>query len=170
MRENQDVARFRAGLFMMLLLSALIPAAHADEWPTPVIREVFSPSRAYFVRITPGTSWGDVEGFKSAPKGPYAEAEFYHRENDRSYRLTGTISTVNPVAPVEFLVTDSGFLVTLDNWHNRGYGKVVAVYSAEGKLVRAYELRDIFTAGEIEKFERSVSSIAWRKRGVVSRS
>ena len=152
---------------MRCLLLALIlapgPAVLADEWPSAVVKEVFSPSRNWFVRVTPGKSVGDLRGFSGAPKGPYATADFFHRQPDRSYGLTSTATLLNPVAPYEFFVTDSGFLVTLDNWHNLGYGKVVAFYSNEGKPVRAYELSDLFNKDEIEKFVHSVSSIHWHK-------
>ena len=147
----------------LVLTLALVPVVHADEWPAAVIREVFSPSRTYFVRVTPGKSIGDTVGFSGGAKGPFATAEFYHLEKDRSYRLAATTSLLNPVAPVEFFVTNNGSLMTLDNWHNLGYGKVVAFYTAEGKPVRAYELSDLFTKSEIDGFGRSVSSIQWRK-------
>jgi hypothetical protein len=146
-----------------LLALVVVPVCLADEWAAPVIREVFSPSRGWFVRVIPGKSIGDTVGFSGAAKGPYATAEFYRREPDRSYRLTSTATLLNPVAPVEFFVTDGGFLVTLDNWHNMGYGKVVAVYSPEGKPIRAYELIDLFNKDEIEKCGYSISSIQWRK-------
>lgn len=141
----------------------MLPGIQADDWPTPVIREVFSPSRAYFVRVIPGKSFGDTMGFKGAAKGPYATAEFYRVDKDRSYRFAATTSLLNPVAPVDFLVTDDGFLMTLDNWHNMGYGRVVALYAPDGKLVRAYGLAELFTKGEIADFSHSESSIAWRK-------
>jgi hypothetical protein len=44
-----------------------------------------------------------------------------------------------------------------------GYGKVVAFYSPQGKLKRAYALSDLFKAAEIEAMRHSVSSIWWRK-------
>src|SRR5689334_20488075 len=137
--------------------------AQADEWPSPVIREAFSHSRVWFVRVIPGKSFGDTVGFSGAAKGPFATAEFYRLEKDRSYRLTATAPLLNPVAPIEFFVTDGGFLITLDNWHNMGYGKVVAFYSPEGKPIRAHALSDLFTQSEIEGFQHSVSSIWWRK-------
>lgn len=142
-----------------------LPAAQADEWPAPQLREVFCHSRAYFVRIIPGKSFGDTYGFSGAGKGPYAMAEFYRLETDRSYRLAATASLLNPVAPIEFFVTDRGVLITLDNWHNMGYGKMVAFYSPEGKPIRSYELSDLFTKSEIDGFDHSVSSIWWRKSG-----
>ena len=147
---------------LVFTLTAL-SAVQADDWPAPVIREVFSPSRAYFVRVVPGKSLGDTVGFSGAAKGPYATAEFYRLEKDRSYRLAATAPLLNPVAPVDFFVTDAGYLITLDNWHNTGYGKVVAFYTPQGKAIRAYELSDLFTKSEIEGFSHSESSIQWRK-------
>jgi len=44
---------------LMLALVAL-PIAQGDEWPAAVIREVFSQSRSYFVRVVPGKSYGDT--------------------------------------------------------------------------------------------------------------
>jgi hypothetical protein len=134
----------------------------ADDWPAPKTREVFSQSREYFVRILPGESVGDSYGFAGAKKGRYATAEFYRRSPDRSYRLAAEASLVNPVAPVEFFVSDAGRLATVDNWHNRGYGKVVAIYGADGKLLRAYELVELFDPTDIQGFVHSVSSIYWR--------
>jgi hypothetical protein len=148
---------------LLMLALAILPAAQGDDWPSPVIREVFSPSRTYFVRVVPGKSYGDTVGFSGAAKGPFGTAEFYRLEKDRSYRLAATASLLNPVAPVEFFVTDNGFLVTLDNWHNMGYGKVVAFYTPQGKPIRSYELSDLFSRTEIDGFSHSVSSIAWRK-------
>ena len=157
----------KALLVCTLLLAPA--AAFADSWAGPVVREVFSASREYFVRIVPGESLGDAVGFAGAAKGRYARAELYRRAPDRSYRLAGEVTLANPVAPVEFFVADSGHFVTVDNWHNLGYGKVVAVYDAAGTPVRSYALADLFTTQEIEKFPHSVSSIHWRNGPVYVR-
>jgi len=148
---------------LLVLALTILPIAQSDEWPVAVVREVFSQSRSYFVRVLPGKSFGDTVGFSSAAKGPFATAEFYRLEKDRSYRLAATAPLLNPVAPAEFFVTDNGSLITLDNWHNMGCGKVVAFYTPEGKPIRGYELSDLFTKSEIEGFGHSVSSIEWRK-------
>lgn len=105
---------------------ALVTAPRADQWPPPETREGWSPSRDHFVRVIPGKGIGKTVGFRGAPTGPHATAELYRRASDRSYRLAWTISLVNPVAPIELFLTDRGYLVTLDNWHNMGYGKIVA--------------------------------------------
>ena len=110
------------------LLWATTLAVSADDWPAPQTKEVFSASRDYFVRVIPGDSVGDTFGFAGDKKGKYAVAEFYRRHQDRSYRLLVEAVLLNPVAPVEFFVSDDGRLVTIDNWHNLGYGKVVVIY------------------------------------------
>jgi len=139
----------------------------ADDWSGPVVREAFSASREWFVRVVPGKSIGDVFGFAGAAEGPCAKAEFYRRQPDRSYRLVSERALVNPVAPVDLFVTDRGYLATLDNWHNMGYGKIAAFYSPNGDLVRAFDLKDLFSAAEIEAFDHSMSSIWWRKTQAV---
>jgi hypothetical protein len=148
---------------LLVLALTVFPVAQGDEWPTAVVQEVFSQSRGYFVRVLPGRSFGDTVGFSGAAKGSFATAEFYRLEKDRSYRLAAIARLLNPVAPAEFFVTDTGSLITLDNWHNMGYGKVVAFYTPEGKPIRTYELSELFTKSEIEGFGHSVSSIQWRK-------
>jgi hypothetical protein len=136
-------------------------AARADDWAGPQVHEVFSASRDHFVRIMPGESLGDTFGFAGAKKGRYATAEFYTRAADKSYKLTATAALLNPIAPIEFFVSDGGRLVTIDNWHNRGYGAVVAIHAADGSLTKSYKLADLFSAEEIEAFAHSVSSIHW---------
>ena len=133
----------------------------ADDWPAPQVRAFFSASGGYFVRVIPGSSWGDTIGFAGAPKGLHAKAEFYRREPDESYKQVRVVHLVNPVAPVDCFVADRGIVATLDNWHNRGYGKIVALYAPDGSLIRAYELSELFSPQEIEAFSHSVSSIQW---------
>ena len=130
---------------------------------------MFSKSRDWFVRVVPGTSLGDTVGFAGSPKGPYSRAEFYLRQKDRSYRLVREVTLQNPVAPVLFLVSDRGYLVTFDNWHNMGYGKTIASYSPNGGRIFSFELKDLFTSEEIARFRHSVSSIWWRTETVYVR-
>ena len=147
---------------LLILQWATTTLVRADDWAAPQTRESFSNSREYFVRVTPGESLGDTFGFAGEKKGKYAAAEFYRRSPDRSYRLVAETVLLNPVAPVEFFVSNDGCLATVDNWHNLGYGKVVALYDSRGKMVQAYALSDLFQDDEIKTFRRSVSSINWR--------
>jgi len=150
------------GFLLGTLLSVTTLAVRADDWAGPQTKEVFSASREYFVRVIPGESLGDTFGFAREKKGKYAAAEFYRRHQDRSYRLVAEAVLLNPVAPVEFFVSNDGRLATIDNWHNVGYGKVVSMYDPRGKVVQSYELSDLFQDEEIKAFGRSVSSIHWR--------
>ncbi len=161
----------RKFILAALLLAAFAVAgtSQADSWPAAQITEQFSKSRDWFVRVTPGKSIGDTVGFAGAEKGPYARAEFYRRQPDRSYKLVREITLRNPVAPVLFRVTDRGYLVTFDNWHNMGYGKAVVSYSPQGDVIAAYELKDLFSEDEVREFSHSVSSIWWRKETVYVR-
>lgn len=154
--------RVRLRTLLLVLPCTFTAPAHADSWAAPVVTEVFSASRDHFVRITPGKALGDTVGFGGSAKGPYAAAEFYARQPDRSYRLMHSATLLNPVAPVRFFVSDDGRLATVDNWHNAGFGKVVAIYDPAGKLVKAYELTDLFPPAAVKAFPHSVSSIRWR--------
>jgi len=156
--------RARLVAIALIALALAGPArTRADDWPAPQTREVWSRSRDYFVRMIPGKGVGETVGFSGAPTGPPATAELYRRERDRSYRPAWTVDLVNPVAPIDLFLTVRGYLATLDNWHNMGYGKVVAFYSPTGRLIRAYALGELFSAAEIEKLRHSVSSIWWRR-------
>jgi hypothetical protein len=167
--SKTDRRRGPLGLACLLLaLSAQVPV-RGDTWPAATITEVFSESRDWFVRVVPGRSLGDTVGFAGSPIGPYATAEWYRRERDRSYRFRGALTLANPVAPVKVLVTDRGYLVTLDNWHNMGYGKVVVSYSPDRRQIAAYPLAALFAPAEIEAFRTSVSSIWWRTETVYIR-
>lgn len=161
----------RSSRIILFVVSTVIPqSTAADSWPAAQTKEVFSKSREWFVRVVPGQSIGDTVGFAGAPKGPHARAEFYQRMADRSYRLMTEVSLLNPVAPVIFFVTDRGYLVTLDNWHNMGFGKIVVSYSSQGRVIKAYELSDLFSRQEIEAFTHSASSIWWRTETAYVRS
>lgn len=156
-------AAFTWALFLIALALGHSGLAHADGWAAPQVREIFSANRDHFVRVTPGTSIGDTFGFAGAPKGAFAMAEYYRRQPDGSYKPMQKVTLLNPVAPVDVFVADGGHLVTVDNWHNRGYGKILAVYDADGKLVRAYELTDLFLKAEIDSHPHSISSRAWHQ-------
>jgi hypothetical protein len=148
----------------VLALALVLPPAgmRADAWPAPQTRNVFSKDGSHFVRIVPGSSWGDVVGFRGAETGDYARGLFYALQADRSYRLLADVALVNPVAPVDALVTKRGELVTFDNWHNFGFGAVIAIYDAAGALRASYTLEELYGDGKLSDVPQSVSSRWWR--------
>lgn len=147
---------------LVAALSGCFNFAVADDWPGARPFSVFSESGRFFVRFLPGESIGDAVGFSGAKKGAYAKALLYSLAPDRSYKLLQDVTLTNPVAPVSALVSDQGYFVTLDNWHNFGFGKVVAIYGPSGKLIRSYELTDLYPAQMVQRIPRSMSSRNWR--------
>jgi len=154
----------KAMIAALLVLAAAIPPSNstADDWAGPVTLTRFSDDGGFFVRIIPGNSIGDTVGFAGAPKSDYAHARFYAQQPDASYRLVRDAVLLNPVAPVDAVVNKSGYLITLDNWHNLGYGKVLAVYDPNGRTVRSYELEQLYPGERVKNLRESVSSRYWR--------
>ena len=149
--------------FRIVLCVLLTPSSGwADSWAGARPFQVFSESGKYFIRVIPGDSIGDTVGFAGARKGIFAHARYYALQADRSYKLRHEVKLQNPVAPVDLLLSDQGQFVTFDNWHNLGYGKVVAIYAATGKLLRSYELNQLYSSSLQEKIPASVSSRHWR--------
>ena len=155
---------FRKAMLALLALSALCTSAGADRWPPPKETAVYSRSKEYLVRVIPGKRTGRADASSVVPEGEHARAKIFRRTKGGAYMLSGEMTLVNPVAPVDCFVSDNGSLVTLDNWYAEGHGKIIAFYSPGGKLVRSYELTDLFSEKEMAQFSRSISSIRWRKR------
>ena len=75
---------------------------------------------------------------------------------------------MSPISPYIAEVANNGNLITIDNWHNLGYGYVIVLYSSKGKVLKKYKLSDIYEETELRKFRRSASSLWWRCREVSS--
>lgn len=149
---------------VLIAASALLPLAWADDWPAEQPVSIFSDSGKFFVRIVPGTNLGGTVGFAGAQKGAPASGWLYRLQPDKSYALVKEIALANPIAPVDVLVSNTGAFLTFDNWHNLGYGKTVAIYGDDGRLVRSYELEGLYPADKLSKISASVSSRHWRCR------
>jgi hypothetical protein len=147
---------------VLLVLVAALGIARADSWPAARPSGKVSPDGNIVARVTPGESLGDVYGFAGAKKGRYAKAGIYRLEGEERYVMVREVALLNPVAPVDFVVSNAGELLTLDNWHNLGVGKVLVVYGGDGRVLRSYSLVDIYSPEELRRFEQSVSSISWR--------
>lgn len=140
----------------------LMTTAFGDEWPAPKALHIFSEDGQYFVRIVPGDTTKNAGDPSVAHPGRYAHGEFYARQKDRSYRLVADVALQNPINPVSAAVTNKGYLITLDNWHNAGYGKVVAMYTNRGKFIRGYTLEELYSQTQILELPHSASSRWWR--------
>jgi hypothetical protein len=152
----------RVAIAALLTALACMRVAFADSWPGPTLKAAMSESGDFIVRVAPGTSIGDTYGFASAPKGKFATAQWLRFREGR-YEPFQSTTLLNPVAPLQIAVANDGTLVTLDNWHNVGYGEVVVIYGPDGKVRRKYGLRDLYASSDVvDRIDRSVSSIWWR--------
>ncbi len=154
--------RARAAIVALGLCAFAGLRVGADDWPAARPISLFTAASDRLLRILPGRSIGDVVGFRGAAKGPYASAEIYVRQPDRSYRFVRAATLVHPVAPVNVLLAPDGGFITFDNWHNLGYGQVVAIYRGDGTLVRSYTLEDLYRGRDLSSVPTSESSRAWR--------
>ncbi len=73
-----------------------------------------------------------------------------------------TSALLNPIAPVDLLLSNAGYLITFDNWHNLGYGKAVAIYGPSGKPLASWQLEQLYTRDQLDAIKKSVSSRWWR--------
>jgi len=79
--------------------------------------------------------------------------------------MTHRGTLLNPIAPVDIELTESGNLIAIDNWHNLGLGVVLAVYAPDGKIIKQYTLADLYSKRDIKRIRTSISSIHWRCAG-----
>ncbi len=152
---QKSKAAFRWGrnrLAFVVVAAGIFAASEsrADQWGSPVARAVRSPNGAWIASLTPG--WGD--GMKSRvivrPKRAHAAAKGWDRE------------PLNPVAPVDFFVSNSGALVTLGEWHNEGSRNAVVLYNEIGNVITAHTLESFLTEADLKKTRQTVSSRWWR--------
>ncbi len=155
------IPRIHLILFCLGLL--VPPALFADSWVSPAPMAKASPDANRFIRVEPGTSLGDTVGFSGAEKGKFAQATYYARSvTQDSYVAYARSQLLNPISPVDMLLNNAGVLVTLDNWHNVGFGAVVVIYGPHGNAIKSYELEDLYPKEKIAAIPRSVSSRWWR--------
>jgi hypothetical protein len=161
-------------LMAPLLLLAISAAARADSWLPPETRTYVSADGAWRLTIKPRELSGALDFFKDKladrpkaggfPGDAQASAigRMEHREEGQWRTVWGRPLT-NDVSPVDAMALSDGRAVTFDNWHGMGYGDdVIAIYDAEGALVRRMGLSDFLPKEFIQALPHSVSSIQWR--------
>lgn len=167
-----------------LMAAGFVSVVRADSWPLPTKEKYYSPGKRFYLEVTPKKLESQLEYFTDkvdgkenagAVKGAkdnYARGAFYARRAGGGYARRWEIPLVNEVAPVSALVSRSGnYVVTFDNWHSVGHGDdVVVIYNAQGGLVKKFGLEDLLTEGDIETFQRSVSSMRWGGKHYIDES
>jgi len=146
-----------------LFLTFLTFYVFADSWMPPVSIAAVDNTGHFVAKTTVGKSMGDVYGFAGADAGEYAKVKLYaYNPVMDSYKKLSEFDLRNPISPVEVVLTDNGYIITLDNWHNMGIGEIVSVYSPDGKYKRGFSLSDFYSLDELNQIRESVSSKWWR--------
>jgi len=135
--------------------------AIADSWLPAESTSIISKSGKFVVNIEPGVSLGEVYGFGGEKIGQHAIARYYRYRND-AYEKYSEFDLLNPISPVIAEVANNGNLITIDNWHNIGYGNVIVIYSSKGQVIKKYSLSDIYKESDLGGMERTISSLWWR--------
>lgn len=161
---------------IVALLAVVGLSLAADTWRMPTVEDFFSANRSFRLRITPApiqsqlAFWEDgpdrAHPGQRGPSAPVPARAVLGVKRWWGYRTIRAFDLVNPVAPVDALVSDDGSrIVTFDDWHSMGFGSnVVVLYDHEGRLVRKLALADFLSPGDIDVLPRSASSIWWSGR------
>lgn len=146
--------------------------AGADSWAPPSTQTTVSENGDWRVTIEPSPISSALGYFQDEvmaertgePVERTAPIAMLEKLNGESWQPVWAVQLVNKVAPVTAIVANDGeHVVTFDNWHTVGYGEgVVAIYGADGTLVRSLKLEDIIPADYAEVLPASVSSRYWK--------
>jgi hypothetical protein len=156
------------GLLVGVLGVVFPTVLHGDSWQWPSVVTACSPSSSYIAQVTPGSGFGSYER-AITNREDNAIVIVSVRPAPGITNLVWSGKLINPVAPVHVYVSDGGYLVTMDNWHNVGYGPVIAIYDPKGRLLRHWSLDELFTPEERGQFIHSVSSISWHSGAIFGR-
>jgi tetratricopeptide (TPR) repeat protein len=136
------------GVRTIVLVAIMTSTAYADQWVAPTARTLTSPNGKLQAVITPST---DGKSHASVAIGPKLGTAKKRALDD-------------PWMPVDALLFDDGSLLTLDHWHQLGYGDVATLYGADGHVRWTRTLEQLIGAQLVDRAPHSVSSIWWRKQ------
>jgi hypothetical protein len=140
-------------LLLCIVVVCVIATAspgRADSSRRPEKASVFSPSRTFEGVVVPSRS-----GI-----GKTSLTLWAWRQGAR--RRVCSRRVVNALSPVGLIVTDSGYVVSFDDWNSAGYEHALVVYDPSCRLVRDAALEELVSPDDLKRVERSSSSRHWR--------
>lgn len=153
---------------------AIVPSiARADSWAPPSTQTEVSADGQYRFTVTPSPINSALDYFREEMEAVDEGAEIERtppmgllerRQAGGSWVPVWVAPLVNVVAPASFLVSNTGRVVSFDNWHSVGHGEnVIAIYDPAGSLVRAMPLTALLPQDYIDALPHTVSSLRWRE-------
>jgi hypothetical protein len=144
-------------LFSIIILYC-VKINYADQWKNPKPFEIKSTNGKFVLKVKPHE--------KGLTQPGYCFGEFI-KVGDVKPVTVWSRFLVNNYAPVEVFVPDSGkFVVTMDEWHQRGFLPIV-IYGYNGELIKINSLETINILNELEKIRITVSSAYWNENSLV---
>jgi tetratricopeptide (TPR) repeat protein len=133
----------------IVLVALIASTADADEWASPTPITLTSPNGKLQAVITPARS-NDGKSHASVAIGA--------KPGTAKKRVLD-----DDWMPVDAILFDDGSLLTLDHWHQLGFGNVATLYEVDGRVRWTRTLDQLVGAQLVERARHSVSSIWWRK-------
>ncbi len=137
--------------------AGLSASVYADSWPAPTERIVCFANRNHIFRIEPGP----------LDHSKFAIGTLYRfNEENKLYEIVWQTELLNPLSPVSVMVSDDGeYVVGINDYFRSGYGDhIVVIYGEEGKPIKKFGLRELFSDEEISRIPMTTSSLHWGGR------
>jgi hypothetical protein len=176
-------------LSILFVISILSLCVHADSWVTPTgDLQVFSGNGKFrFTALLPKMDRVALPRHAITSESKNKQDDSKRRDScigilevvgsKKKSRTLWMRPLVNPVTPLNAMVTDSGkYVVTFDNWFGVGTDPIV-VYNERGDLIKRHTLEGLgllkFTRGAAEcdikdpLIDSSISSTYWKSNAIV---
>ncbi len=135
-------------VLLMLATLAVAPRAAADRWGTPERRTVRSPNARFELVVEPHSLHRRA-----------TLSLFSINKGKRKARYTW--SAVSAWTPVSVFVSDSGRVVTMNEWGRAGFEHTLVIYDRAGRVLVDRHLDDLLLKEELPLVTESVSSRHW---------
>lgn len=156
-------------LYLFLFIVISTNSALADYWGSPKIITTYSDNKEYMLMIYPikyPNNYFTAKYQRQLRKGIItdsivpAHAVLYRISNSDTIEVWDK-PLVNSQSPVNAIVANDGkSVITIDDWHNKGYEHTFVIYGEDGELIKDFELKDI-TPFPLDQYLHSISSIHW---------
>jgi hypothetical protein len=154
-------------ILALLLLNTIY--VFADFWGTPEIIVAYSQNKEYMLKVYPKEypkNYFTAKYQRQLRKGIATDsivpshAVLYRISNSDTIEVWNK-PLVNSQSPVNAIVANDGkSVITIDDWHSKGYEHTFVVYGESGELIEDFELKDI-SPFPLEQYVRYISSIHW---------
>ena len=144
----------------------------ADTWLPPKIKTIYSVNKEYMLTVYPREypkNYFTAKYQRQYKKGKVKDtikpchAILYHTSDSDTIEIWNK-PLVNNVSPVNAIVANDGkSVITIDDWHSKGFKHTFVIYGEGGELIGDFELKDI-SPFPLEQYGRSVSSIDWDEK------